>query len=49
MDGNWPGIKELRNFLKSSLSKVLFNKLYKIGDKCIDEVPSVEILKDSII
>ena len=39
-------VKELP---QSSLSKVLFNKLYKIGDKCINEVPSVEILKDSII
>lgn len=41
--------KRIKELPQSSLSKVLFNKLYKIGDKCIDEVPSVEILNDSII
>lgn len=41
--------KRIKELPQSSLSKVLFNKLYKIGDKCIDEVPSIEILNDSII
>lgn len=41
--------KRIKELPQSSLSKVLFNKLYKIGDKCIDEVPSVEILANSII
>lgn len=34
---------------QSTLSEVLFNNIYKIGNQCIDEVPSIDILKNSIV
>ena len=41
--------KRIKELPQSSLSQILFNKIYKIGDKCIDEVPSLEILNDSLM